>query len=774
MADPLSVAGLVTGAISLCLQLTGGLIDYLDAVKGRTEDLSSAKRKATQTSSLLLAIRDLYPQLKTSWPASATLVDKHVKSCETELSALHAYLSELSQHPSSGSGLRFKFHEKQKMLTYPFNRSHITRLEERLASVNSTLQVAELCEFSSYEDETWTTDYTVTYNGLRRLFQKAFAISLVSSVGAGGRSISPIFTYYPTIDRKTAPAFRILTLAEEMIDYSDNQDDQMKALKLCFQSVFILYNQRRASPKDLDMYGQSLMHLAVSIFSDNPIRSSVAGDEIGTDGHCGTCKASPSNGPKPMQRYPECVQEENAYGMTALFFAIKHPPCLRLILEAEGTSLLTCKYYRWPPLYFAVYFGYKTSLQLLLEAGCPIYFESLYDSYDSCIDDLILSTLRQRRDELKELALNNLTEAEAKSFGLYENKVLDGHALGVLELIRSRGVTIPSHLQAESFTPVYMQYAHNDTLDKMWALGFRDVDHCDSFGQMPLMGTALSYSGMRWLIDHGADYWTPFNERSDSTVIKIPVTPAHFLFYGVIREYAFFDGNDDMAGGYTDEQWVVEKLMHVRAYDTCSCLCSQAGCTPLKAFLDGLCSRPFSSSLPEDLAKIWIQSLEIFQNKLNENDLMLVLRRLTFEALQITHTCCNFNRDYNRDYPSRYSDSLHTMEEVDEINSEQSFLLATFADLLEELVQIAHEDRGGTHLIVHNPEEFWIHRWLPLVTKTLEELDGDDLTAEERSAGEAIGVVWGPTPPPTAPALSKWKPPTPKEVMEAVKKIMNE
>jgi hypothetical protein len=142
MADPLSIAGLVTGVISLGLQVAGGLTNYLDAVKGRSEDLRSAKQGVTEMRDLLLTIQDLLPQVESNWPASTTTVERRVKSCHSELDALHALLSELSQPGASGSGLRYRFENTKKKLSYPFERSQISRLEDRLTKINNTLQTA--------------------------------------------------------------------------------------------------------------------------------------------------------------------------------------------------------------------------------------------------------------------------------------------------------------------------------------------------------------------------------------------------------------------------------------------------------------------------------------------------------------------------------------------------------------------------------------------------------------------------------------------------------
>ncbi|KAI0448414.1 hypothetical protein F5B21DRAFT_497590 [Xylaria acuta] len=142
MADPLSVAGLIVSVISVGIEVTGSLSNYLDAVKAREEELRSAKRQATDMAGLLSTIKDLIPQVESSSPASATTIGHHVKSCDTELRDLRALLSELLQPVPSGSGIRLKVAETKMKLTYPFNRSHVSRLEGRLSKVNSTLQTA--------------------------------------------------------------------------------------------------------------------------------------------------------------------------------------------------------------------------------------------------------------------------------------------------------------------------------------------------------------------------------------------------------------------------------------------------------------------------------------------------------------------------------------------------------------------------------------------------------------------------------------------------------
>ncbi|RWA13091.1 hypothetical protein EKO27_g2016 [Xylaria grammica] len=873
MADPLSIAGLVTGVISLGLQVAGGLSDYLDAVKGRAEELNSARQEATNMKDLILTIQDLLPQVKGSWPSSATMIERHVRSCDSELSALYALLSDLSQSSPSGSGIWLKLADQKKKLTYPFNRSYISRLEDRLAKVNSalqtTLQVTGLnvsitsanqirqvhdvvlsmsqlrvaqtqsskvhlsltattesservasnvvgvpldsieaamtlaskpsllsasintlekldtvatpprdvtraclcrsyrktsyhrsswgylsfsfeasnarnhlpsCPFSQFDGETRATSLSVEYSGLKRLVQKAFVLSFVNAYGAGGRSIGPSFTYYPTVDEDTAPAFRVM-------------------------SIITLYSRKKAFPKDTSLAGESLMHWAAQILKGmeygNPVTDAVFSpysrltDQAATG--CGPLSLAARAGNEGLvrdliRRHPESLKEVNQFGCTPLHLAVKHPPCLRLILEAGGLSMLEAfDVWSCTPLACASFMGYRTSVRILLAAGSGIYPWRLRDAHESCLEDLIIG-LRNRREELKLLALENLTREEAKPFGLHEDRVLDAHAFEVRELLQKKGVHIHPRLKVCEFYSVYDSGLSRGILDKLWDLGFYDVDILNPRGKPPLCDN-VGFSVVRWLIEHGANYWTPLSERDAKS--NIIATPAHFVLAKIGRP---------RKRKVEAERWVVEKLSQVRAQDTCACPCFVGGCTPFKALFNYW--RQFGTGTPPKLARWYMESVQPFHDIFTEEDLIAGLRCMTFDALQLTHTCCELCFYDHRPQP--------TPEEVAEIHSEQSRVLDLFADLLIELESIAREDRDEVSLIVCDPEEFWMRRWLPRVVELLDSLDGDNLTEEEISAAEAVGVVWGPRP--AKPEItfrgSDWY--TPENVMKELEKIMNE
>lgn len=341
-------------------------------------------------------------------------------------------------------------------------------------------------------------------------------------------------------------------------------------------------------------------------------------------------------------------------------------------------------------------------------------------------------------------------------------------------------MNIPSalHVCENDLASVYHIFGEWEYLypmfDKLWALGFRDVDTIDEHGNLPLTLFRVNAEVALWLIEHGADYWTPLGGRSDYPVVTEQATPAHRLAAS-IRSWIRWgvEGNEDLG----TQRQVLEKSLQVRVHDTCSCECSLGGCTTLSAYFSGRRWQHDWQSYEHPLSLRdlfpWgcVDLFQAFQFSFTKEDLVAIIRWMTFDALELTHTCCDLRETLS-------SRERHTPEEVDEINSEQAILLALFATLLVEFEQIAYEDQSGVPLIVNDPEEFWIRRWLPRMSEILDDLDGNELTEDEISGAEAIGVVWGPQPaekPATERVQEGWlQRHTLKNVMKQLEEIMNE
>ncbi|GJC91410.1 ankyrin repeat-containing protein [Colletotrichum higginsianum] len=111
-------------------------------------------------------------------------------------------------------------------------------------------------------DTTWSAG--ISLRALRGLVSVAVATTLSSARGAGGFSISPVFTYAPV--RDNSPAFEVVSVLESASEltlygelsrgaYSDLASRAVRTLQVIFRT-------KRASPFDLDVTGRNLLYYA--------------------------------------------------------------------------------------------------------------------------------------------------------------------------------------------------------------------------------------------------------------------------------------------------------------------------------------------------------------------------------------------------------------------------------------------------------------------------------------------------------------------------------
>ncbi|KAK8096053.1 hypothetical protein PG999_014075 [Apiospora kogelbergensis] len=140
MADPLSVAGLAAGLISLGLQVTGGITQYLDALKCRSEELDSARKHNDSLRSAIAIIQASVAQAQAQHHAASQIVIGSIQQCEAEIQSLEELVAELA---GCDTGTwRSKLRLNSKKLRYAFDRSKLQRLELRLSQAKDTVDTA--------------------------------------------------------------------------------------------------------------------------------------------------------------------------------------------------------------------------------------------------------------------------------------------------------------------------------------------------------------------------------------------------------------------------------------------------------------------------------------------------------------------------------------------------------------------------------------------------------------------------------------------------------
>ena len=108
----------------------------------------------------------------------------------------------------------------------------------------------------------------------------------------------------------------------------------------------------------------------------------------------------------------------------------------------------------------------------------------------------------------------------------------------------------------------------------------------------------------------------------------------------------------------------------------------------------------------------------------------------TFQALGIQHTCCSGGLRYGR-VP------VYDTDDIREIEEEQAALLDILEDLVEDfqdrVTRILEQDDTD---VIGYIKQFWTGYWRDRIEEVLSELDGNDLSDEEKRGAEGIGVKW--------------------------------
>ncbi|KAK2604367.1 hypothetical protein N8I77_007305 [Diaporthe amygdali] len=132
---------------------------------------------------------------------------------------------------------------------------------QALADTSTTHDHFPDCIFHVQGAKVPSTRWSLAFKGLQGLINRAIEVSFSYSFGAGGCSLSPGFNYYPTVDRRRDPAFRIMGLfhwASLILRASESR--RREFLEQCLENMGSLYRHSKASPKAVDQYGRSVLH----------------------------------------------------------------------------------------------------------------------------------------------------------------------------------------------------------------------------------------------------------------------------------------------------------------------------------------------------------------------------------------------------------------------------------------------------------------------------------------------------------------------------------
>ncbi|RYP22652.1 hypothetical protein DL765_001502 [Monosporascus sp. GIB2] len=423
MADPISIVGLAAGLASLGIQICGGITGYLDAIKCRADDIASVRRQVKSFESVLAVIQTALNQVDSSHQVSAAAVAECFQSCETELKALDTFISELTGGVKSQVNFRDKLEEQTRKLTYPFNRSKLNQLEDKLDRVNGIFQTA-----------LQGLGLNISLSARKTLGVIENNSHTVSAVLNG--PLTKVNDSLPSIQSSIDSLPPLIAHEAERLSIHLHDGTQLDQIQQQLQnpeqyhrlanierilSELALGGIRRISfgtsdgdrsglPAALDLF-RTLSAYGVPILYDKHGHT----DPYQAFG-CGPLSlAVLANDVEQIKdilaNYPSTIQgEKNLLGQTPLHIAAGKPECLQLLLQIADENLLNS-----------------------------------VDNFD-CSPVL--------RERLKRLAAGHLSLSEAEELGLNCGNVLDAYASRVIERLHGRNVAVPAALMLKGhYTP---------------------------------------------------------------------------------------------------------------------------------------------------------------------------------------------------------------------------------------------------------------------------------------------------------------------------------
>ena len=373
--------------------------------------------------------------------------------------------------------------------------------------------------------------------------------------------------------------------------------------------------------------------------------------------------------------------------------------------------------------------------------------------------DCVIEMVADRRRRLQVLATTFLPTKAADRLDISGHRVLDEFAASTVSALRDRKIFVPDALLPGSrrTTVYHISCLTLRTARRLWDAGFRDVDGFDHRGRTPLMirryfnqinlNTELEL--IAWFQSKGADFHRVERRRirrkgpksdndASSLWSKLSTTAAHWIAKNIgqtVKDFLWECINHRLS--YVGPSWTLKpldkdcerqlwqsfhELMNISNVakqvlvqvltdpieDDCNCACSTGGCRPLITVLK-IFRRDTSRVGRMMKTQISVALAELIDTSSLPSSVSDLVRCLTFEELELTHTCCTHFLD--QIVPRDHDDDV---ADVGEIHDEERHLLDRLEGLLREFDGQQRELGVSTAV-------FLDRYWRPRMDEVLEE-----------------------------------------------------
>ncbi|KAJ5381863.1 uncharacterized protein N7496_004291 [Penicillium cataractarum] len=367
-------------------------------------------------------------------------------------------------------------------------------------------------------------------------------------------------------------------------------------------------------------------------------------------------------------------------------------------------------YTRWAPGLALILQSSHISTEGVLTAACEANCEEsvriLIDDYkcfigneefeiasfhpNPTIVDLIVNGFIDRRKRLQTLAEAHLPSRVADKLNTQSHILLNFHAYEVYTLLQRTSANLEGLLERHPWSVFDCIGVNIDLADRLWNGGFRDVDEVDNdnetcltriWSTTPPCSLEVLLQKAHWLISKGAD--VHHRKSSESALYVLGNSVGQVLYEMSEKEkYALKCGLEIKIRPLSEaSKTLLTTILSDNTRDDCDCACSPSGCSPLTGFLSGLFSMGIHKKTT-DLIQVLVGVLrappfdsnyahdERFKSHLSTE----ILRFITFQSLEISHTCLHKYRKFEP-------------EEIKEIQDEEKLLILDLKRLLTQSLE---------------------------------------------------------------------------------------
>lgn len=387
---------------------------------------------------------------------------------------------------------------------------------------------------------------------------------------------------------------------------------------------------------------------------------------------------------RALMRRGSRIRESPANQLSAMHFAIYWPLALRELIDA-GANINCEDSHGRRPIHLAVACRQSEAVEMLLRADCALYTPDYSNSllqealargrtFDQSTEKII-EALVDRHSRLLQLAYSILPYESIAKLGLPKGAIWENLTPAISPELAAYHYPMPVALELDRDGEGVYDTAdlHADIrltvplAEKLWNGGFRRVnEYAPINGLTPILQSwfTADFDMVLWFVDKGVSL---FGKHRDAPISGLHLYAARLAYPG-----AHFRGR---ISAISPSAQHISQLMRDAdsCRDSCSCLCSEGGCTPLSTLVkqnfDWRNIRQLNYETVLYNLRAWKEKM-IYLPEEYPGHLEELLRSIVFKRLDLQHRCCEIGQlgevgRWGRQFPGSPLDAPHDVVEED-------------------------------------------------------------------------------------------------------------